>query len=207
MKSILSFCVLAIASLPSNVAATQSYIGVFTSSYSDQCLMAPQAGAVTFYVVQQLNTGTTAVRFRIDTSPGFTGALMSFSAPQGTVTGDQYGSFTVNYGSCIYGSVVTVLELHYFFSTPSPTCSFIRTAAHPLAPDGMLDAYDCDGVRHAADWAGTHIQNMFPAPDGYPFTLCPDLAGAGHTGYGCKPVLEPLPVAESTWGAVKALYR
>ncbi|HKW12856.1 MAG TPA: hypothetical protein VJS69_00070 [Candidatus Krumholzibacteria bacterium] len=211
MKYLLSILLLVVALFPCAVAADpiKPVIGVYTLSYlgdPPQCLMEHRAGLVTLWVVQDLSLETKAVRFKVETSPGFTGFLVSWSAPNGTTVGNPYTGITVTYNQCIPGSVVTVLEMTWMMSGIEADCSYIRTAADPSSVDGFLDLYDCAGNRKAAEWAGTHIQTL-GYPNGFPFVLCSDLAGVGHTGYGCRPVEQPVPVDESTWGAVKALYR
>jgi hypothetical protein len=209
MKYLVPALLLAVMLFPCAVTADpiKPVIGVYTLSYgAESCLMDHKAGPVTLYVVQDLSLETTSVRFKVETSPGFPGYLASWSAPNGTAVGNPYTGITVTYNSCIPGSVITVLEMHWMFTGLEADCSYIRTAPHPLSVDGFLDLYDCVGNRKAAEWAGTHIQTI-GYPNGFPFVVCPDLAGVGHTGYGCRPVDYPLPVAASTWGAVKALYR
>jgi hypothetical protein len=205
MKYLLLLSALILTLVPC-IASAETTIGVSTLSYNQDCLVARQAGLVTLYVIQMSSPGTTAVRFRLETSPGFPATLLSISAPNGILSGDSFGGITVTYGSCLY-TTVTVLELHYMFTGNEPNCSYVRTGAHALSVDGKLDAYDCNGVRFAADWRGTHVQDSFPAPGGYPLTLCADILGVGHTGYGCKPDWGAVANEPSTWGAVKSLYR
>lgn len=187
--------------LPSSVLA-QSQVGVFADPSGNFCIVEDRPGPQTLYVLQKFTLGSTATRFQIEFSPGFAGTLLSVSVPNGTMVGDPMTGVTVNYGSCLSGTVA-VLNLHLMLTGTSPECSWVRVTAHPLSVDDMPDSYDCSGVRAPEDWRGTHIQ----PPIGPWFHLCPDLAGFGHSGYGCKPTSEPLPVEASTWGSVKALYR
>ncbi|HET6348255.1 MAG TPA: hypothetical protein VFH88_04150 [Candidatus Krumholzibacteria bacterium] len=175
-------------------------LGVYADQTAD-CLVFDTPGVKTLYVINRFSTGSTKSQFRIEFSPGFTGSIVSYAASAGSVSGDPLTGLNVNYGSCLAGEI-EVLQVQVMLTGTSAECSWVRIMPVATSVDGDVDTYDCVSARHAAMWAGTHIQHTFP-----PF--CPDLAGSGgHTSYyGCQPTDEPLAVNTSTWGMVKSLYR
>jgi hypothetical protein len=86
------------------------------------------------------------------------------------------------------------------FVGTSSACSWVRTAAATGSIDGKIDIYDCAFGRVSGEWDGTHITPGSGAE-------CPnDIDHEEHT-HSCRPYYESTGVAQSTWGAVKALYR
>lgn len=181
-------------------ALATGVVGVYADQTGQYCLLVDIPATKTLYVMQRFSVGSTASRFRVEYSPGFTGVLASVSAPYGTMVGDPLTGVTVTYDNCLIGDI-SALELQFMMLGTSEECSWIRTAAHPLSIDGMIDVYDCISGRAPAVWQGTHVQQ-----DGN--RLCPDLyPGDGHLFPPCNPYTPPLATEGATWGAVKSLYR
>jgi hypothetical protein len=97
--------------------------------------------------------------------------------------GNSQNGIAVGYGSCLTGSIF-VMMINYFVQGTSEACCVYPVLPYPNAvPGGAILVQDCDynlvfGVGLAATVNGN--------------SSCP-------CGY-------PVPVEETTWGGVKALY-
>jgi hypothetical protein len=176
--------------------ATADQVGLFSEPTAYSCTVLDVPGPSTLYVVHRFSRGTNGSRFRIEPSTGFTGTLLSVSSEYTIVSGDPLNGITMSYDPCMSGSIV-VLSLTFMLDGTASPCSWLRTAAHPLSPDGEIDVFNCPSGRSPGDWGGVHVIQ------GYGF--CYDLSA--DPDFPCKPADPPVPVAPSTWGAVKSLYR
>ncbi len=142
------------------------------------------------------NGGSTAVRFRIEPSPGATMTLVSESHPIAATVGDVTSGISICYAPCTGGTLVLATVTYMTYGT-STTCSQLRVVPHPDAQ--TVEQIDCFG-----------IPKSIPVQDLVIFRelgdcLCPDARNVPGTPamFDCTPVA----IATSTWGAIKALYR
>lgn len=185
--------------VPSTSFAQINTLGVYTVPVGLSCYARDTPGPHTLYVIMANTAGVTGARFRIETSSGFTGILLSSSSPWSNVTGDPVTGATVTFDSCQPGDFL-VMTLNFMFVGGSPDCSWIRTAKHPAFTATGPEVYDCQYGWVPAYWEGTHVSNTFP-------TSCPnDIHYEEHTHF-CRPYSPTVAAEGSTWGAVKALYR
>ena len=192
MKHLLS--ILLVATLPS--VASADLIGVYSDPSTVLCSVHDDPGPKTLYVVHKFSLGSFGSRFRVEYSSGFTGTLVGFSSSFASVSGNPAGGATVMYDNVCQAGTFQVMTLSFMLYGGSPTCSWVR-----VAPTSV-QVYTCGQQWQPADWEGTHVTPGSGGPN------CPnDLPYEEHTHF-CRPYWEPtIPTAESTWGAVKALYR
>jgi len=142
--------------------------------------------------------GNTGARFRLDLG-GVEWTLLQTRSLYWT-TGDPLTGITVCYESCVTNPVV-ILEL-LFWGSLAPECSVIRIAGHPV--DGHIWGLDCES-------------NMVPA-SGFqavvnPTSQCWCTVGNESTAVEQSAKRVPanfcavVPVEDTTWGTIKALYR
>jgi hypothetical protein len=159
------------------------------------------SGVATLYVVHDLCPGSSGSRLRLETSPGFTGSLISEIHPFPATIGDAFSGVSITYGACL-ASPVVLLVLNYQFYGTSSTCSYVRVIAHPLSPDQRIEVWDCEHTpnRMIPHPGGLHVNRYVPPT----FYWCPD----GDEGDipGCNPIPGTVPTNASTWGQIKALY-
>jgi hypothetical protein len=137
---------------------------------------------VAVQVVHRGATGATGVRFGLAMSSGLVWAAW-FATSDFAITGHPAGSgLTVDYGACLHGDIL-VAEVVYQVGG-SQNCSYLTPVAHGDATSGVIEVTLCDG--------------SVVAGGGRPLTVnldhCPD------------PWCLIVPVEETTWGRVKALY-
>lgn len=196
----LLFLLLFLVLISSAASATEwgGIIGVYPDGSAQFCGVTDTPRAWTFYVIQKFSLGSSGSRFRVELSPGFTGTLLSVTAPGAEIEGDVlYDASVIYTDGCRTGSFV-VLELNTMLYGTSPDCSWVRTASY--LPAGSLDSYNCKDRGLVTEWAGTHIDPQLGV-------ACPDLYPPEHLPPGCHPGPPPLATEQRTWGAVKALYR
>lgn len=163
----------------------------------NECFVLDAGPAIrTVSVLLSFNLGSTAVRFRIEPSPGATLTLVSESHPIGTTVGNVASGVSVCYAPCTGGTFLLATMTYMTYGT-STTCSRLRVVPHPEAQ--TVDQIDCFGM-----------PKPIPVQDLVIFRelgdcLCPDPRSVPGTPtmFDCT----PLAVSTSTWGAVKALYR
>ena len=152
-------------------------------------------GTKTFYVVHTFNAGTIASRFKVEAGPGVTMTYVSESHYFPMTIGDTQSGISSCYGSCTTNNQVIASIVYATYGTSS-NCSKMLVVPHPDAE--TVDAIRCDGVAVA-----TFVQDMFVRSSGP--CGCPNAHGFSGTPhvFSCQPVT----LASSTWGAIKALYR
>ncbi len=188
---------LMIAALPIDAHAQPSGLVRILAGTQGECFVLDNGPAMRTVSVRLLfNGGSTAVRFRIEPSPGATMTLVSENHPIATTVGDVTSGISICYAPCTGGTLVLATMTYMTYGT-STTCSQLRVVPHPDAQ--TVEEIDCFG-----------IPKSIPVQDLVIFRelgdcLCPDprsVPGAPAM-FGCTPVA----VATSTWGAIKALYR
>jgi hypothetical protein len=109
----------------------------------------------------------------------FTGSANAFP----TTIGDVFEDVSVAYGSCMAGDVL-LITVNYFAQGLTPPCCGMRIVpgADPAAPQTDIIVVDCASTKWPAT-GGTAIINSDGTCD-------------------CD-----VPVSESTWGGIKAMYQ
>ena len=134
-----------------------------------------------YYVIHMLTPGVAGSQFKIDTN--HLGIFLAETSPFPIVIGDSRNGIVIGYGACFSGQI-HILTMTYFCQGLTPRCGEMSVVGHPTAnPPGLL-AVDCS-------------HQLVPAQ--------------GYTSYinndGSCPCTSPIPVQETTWGGVKALYQ
>lgn len=181
---------------PSLTSAQEGSITISAADYFHLCALEDDApGVKTLYILHRFNTGSTASRFKIETGQGATLTYLSEVHHFASTQGNTQDGIAVCYGSCAVGDQLLVTISYMSYGTSS-SCSQMLVVPHPAAQ--TVDAIRCDGVA-----VRTFVRDLFIArasgcgcPEAHSFPGTPEL-------FDCNPV----PVATSTWGAIKALYR
>lgn len=147
-------------------------------------------------VVHMYNIGATAVRFKIESSPGMTMTYLSEDHPFAFTDGNTQDGITICYGSCAVGDQL-VATIHYMAYGTSDPCTEILVVPHPDAH--TIDMVDCEGTPQAV-YAGDIYVQEYQGECG-----CPDLHAFEGTprAFACN----PLSIRSTTWSSIKALYR
>jgi hypothetical protein len=165
--------------------------GVF-SVYSDSgglCSVDDtQPGTIDVYVFHRTpgwEVGVTGSAFRLGAGGGFSGILQSVVFDTSfLVVGDIAEGVMVSYAGCVDGENILVATVTYAVSGTSAACSYIEVL--PFTDGGAIEIYNCDFVMEPATASTRLIVNWYT---------------------GCGPLGCVTGTRETTWGAVKALYR
>ncbi len=166
-----------------NVAAAQlgGNLAVYADTQALSCDLQDIPGLGEYHVVHMLTPGVTAVQFKIETE--HLGFYLGYTAPFPILLGDPLTGVTVSYGACLTGPI-WILTMMYFNQGTTQPCSEMRVVGHPNAnPPGLLAA-DCSSAIVPVQGYTSFINND-----------------------GSCPCVSPIPVQETTWGQVKALYQ
>ena len=154
--------------------------------YSDPAHTSTEApdeapATLTIYVVLESTTGGTAAYFRINPTPGFTGAWVGETTPFLHMGTSQTGIGLSFQPGCIM--TAEVLQIQYALLGTSENCSILEIVANPQYDlfGGSAVVIDC-------------VFEDRPALGGQ-LTINPD------------PSCTPVPVSPTTWGQIKAMYR
>jgi hypothetical protein len=153
-------------------------------------------GLRTVYVRQSPNFGATASRFRLALSPGATMTYIS-EVPSFSSLGNTQDGITLCYGSCVddFGFLLVAVTFQSFANDQN--CSQVMILPHPSSES--IEVINCLGQPEIA-----YGKNLFIlAPGGICGCPVAHLVPGTPQVFGCAPV----PVEETTWGRVKALYR
>ncbi len=154
-------------------------------------------GIRTVYLRHTFNIGSTASRFRVITGPGATMTYLSETHGFAMTLGDSQAGISICYGACTIGSL-SLGSISYLSSGTDQNCSQVLVVPHPSSQ--TVEVLACDETPVVA-----FAQDLYLiAPGGGPCG-CP----ASHVFAGSPQhfTCSPVPVASSTWGAVKAMYR
>ncbi len=174
---LIAFCLVLGASM---VFAQAGSVGVFADPGATNCNMVDAGGLVQVYISHVNTTGATASQFMLVPGPGWThlGDTWNFT----TIIGVSIAGVSVAYGGCFSGAIA--LGVVNFFGSVAPTCTLISIVPDPSAPSGEIEGVDCEEPAN----------KMFPT--GGSATVNSD------GSCDCS-----IPVQDTTWGGVKALYR
>jgi hypothetical protein len=134
--------------------------------------------AVDIYIAHVDHYGVTGSRFKIEAEPGFTGIWLGETSPWApNIIGTSTTGVSIYYAQCAADDIVLIKSTYWLLGT-SQFCTGLTVVPDPGANGYTL----CTGC------------NFVELPCGPP----------GALRVGCP---APVPVQESTWGRVKALYR
>ena len=164
-------------------------IGIYDDPSGANCTVTATDGEMLVYIVHTQTPSTTGCRFSL----GFSGAAMTHVATiMGTgntlLYGDASSGVGISYGVCRCSPIYVAMVLYAGGSTPDP-CDLIFVLDDPTAnPPGiyMTDCTSPEPVQREIGRGGAAYIN-----DGVDGSHCP-----------CN-----IPVEETTWGKVKALYQ
>ena len=182
----------------SSVANAQfkSSIAIWGDPNYPWCEIPDTPGERTVYVVHTFNTGTTAARFKIESGPGNTMTYLSETHYFASTLGNTQDGISVCYGTCTFDNV-PIVSITYMAYGTSSSCSRLLVVPHPSAQ--TVEAINCGGVASGA--YGEDLTLHFPGGGcGCPVTHY--FPGTPQV-FNCSPVA----VQNTTWGAIKALYR
>ena len=170
------------------VSAQPGTIQIFSDASLQDCdLTDDPPGPFTVYIYHINTNGSTASSFKVDLlSGGSTVTYLAHNSPFLTI-GHPTESIGISYGIC-QGQTgpFEILSLFLTGAGTSLPCSYIEVVEDPLADPVMIQITDC----------------INPVPNTLP--------GGGSIGYfnndGLCPC-ETVPVEETSWGQIKALYR
>jgi len=179
-------------------AQTASTIEVSETQYGYGCQLGNDQGpgVRTVYVRHTFSVGSLASRFRILLGPGATMTYLSETHPYPMTVGNTQDGISICYGSCTPPEPLLLATISYMSYATDANCSKVLIMPHPSAQ--TVEVVGCDGVPEAAFVREMNIL----APHGV--CGCPDphkFAGAPQV-FDCN----SLPVASTTWGAIKSLY-
>lgn len=131
-----------------------------------------------------MNVGASGARFRIGTSAGFTGVLVSVEYAPGTLVweGNVTDGILIYYDRlCSYFVHFPMMELTYLLTGTSEPCSYITVLPHPDETSPLAGTCTFDMVEARVDplWVNWDWSTCTP----------------------------PVATEQTTWGRVKTLYR
>lgn len=155
--------------------------------YSDQgqgsCNFVDAGGLLQVFVFHTHTDGATASQFKIETPPSANwlhfGDLWQFQ----TVIGSAPVGVSIGYGSCL-GQLGDIYlgAVNFNSTTPAAVCDLISVVPDPASLSGLLEIVDCTATKFTKDRGGQGRVNSDGSCD-------------------CS-----VPVRETTWGGIKALY-
>jgi hypothetical protein len=141
---------------------------------------------VTYYhIVQNWAVDVKGSSYAAPKPACFTGVFLADMNPFPATVGNSQTGVTVDYDSCLSGTV-HIQTMIFFTQATTPSCCRWSVVPHPGASSGRIEVRDCDDqVMYGYQW--TAVINANPSC----WSAC------------CGP---PTPVEETTWGRVNALY-
>lgn len=178
--------------------AQSGYIALYSDSDFTKCWHCelPNSLMPVYVVHREMPGGSTAAQFAVQTNNPVGFAYLGQSTPLGAI-----GSFwlhddglggAISYGACL-ASPNHIATINLFTLGINPPCVFIEVVPDPGASSGNIDVVDC-----ANNLLIGQGHNMVVNPDGTCIPSCVIGPPADCNA--------PIPVRESTWGRVKALY-
>jgi len=156
------------------------------------------------YIFHHSTPGATASRFAVELSGGAEWSLVYLADNPGFpwVQGDVWNGITVCYNECLAGPIL-VTTINFFGQGFSPTCSRIEVVPHPAAESGRVEVVDCaDNIVTAT--GGPAIVNQDLG------CICAINASAPQESIVLSSrtfqFCETIPIENSSWGKIKALF-
>jgi len=163
---------------------TAGYIGVFADQAGASCnLVTPASGMFSFYVVHSVATNVGGSEWAAPKPACMPMSMYLNDSNQfAVVIGNTQSGYSVGYGQCKV-SPVYICSINFFaMGAGNPACCAYPVIAHPMNANHRIEASDCD------------LNLILPA--GHTAMVNPDGT--------C--MCEVVPVQDTTWGGVKALF-
>jgi hypothetical protein len=192
MKRILWVLAVTIAVVAPNPATAQyGSLGVFGDAGGCDCdIDDVTPGLFTVYVVHRdIANGVEGSRFIV--RPG-AGTLLTYIGEASIggpiiITGGIVEGYEVFYNMCATGGLA-IMTVQFFGQGLSQPCSLVELVAAPSSVTGNVEIFDCSSDVHAV-------------------STTPIFVNATNDCI-CRPgPCTPVPVEETTWGAIKSLYQ
>jgi hypothetical protein len=159
-------------------------IDVFSDAGYTSCDFVDTGGLISVYVLAtHVNDGATAAQWMMNIPAAW--QLLGSTSPFQTVIGDPLGGISIAYGSCFTGDFL-ILTVNFLGTGTSPACSYISIVPDPASPSGNIEIVDC----------------QLPSPQKWQYARL----GQGIVNGDATCICNYLPVHETTWGGIKALY-
>jgi hypothetical protein len=184
----LTIALAAAAATPRNARGQISpgTITVFADQLGSECTLEDHdSRALRVYVLHTSSTGAIESMFKVSPSLGFAAAYVGETVNASAFSGNTQTGLAVRYNECIAGTFV-IATIDYMGAGQSANCSYLEVVAHPLSPTGYIDIIDC----YFGMWGVVTLGKLLVNP----------------TAGNCTPWCT-VSTRQSTWGAVKALYR
>jgi hypothetical protein len=180
---------------------------VSSDAAGTDCSIVDTGGLVQVHIVHMHTDGVRGSRFMLDPAPGWThlGDMPDFPS-----LGTSISGMIVCMPSCMSSDIhLTTVN---FFGSAAPPCTYISIVPDPAAPSGSIEALDCNwnpmyptGGQAIVNPEGGCFCHAAVAPGGE--NRAPNERGIDNpsklpAAHFCSPV----PVQQSTWGAIKSLY-
>jgi len=180
MKKVLVLTV-ALLAISSMALAQGGVVGIYQTQAGNSCdLFVPAIGIADFYVVHHL-TNSVGSQWRVDNPNPLLLLIGAFPAPGVLNIGDPATGVVTAYGGCFAGPFY-VYRLTFFNQAFGP-CMRLSIVEDPISVTGQVESVDCTFNVVVASGMTSYIN-----------------------GDGTCPCEHPLPVEETSWGKVKALY-
>jgi hypothetical protein len=187
--------ILLLAAVP--LMAQPGYIGVYGDPAGATYLEDTFTGLLVYYVVHVLTPGATAVQFAIPHPWCFTATYLSEAVtPPYIGIGNSQTGMAIAYGACV-PSPIMILTLHYFSQGTTPNCCCLYIIPDPAANPKEIYVTDCSDPPNLLIGSGganliNRDQNCMCDCGGCDSSVCINA--------------NPVPVEETTWGAIKMMY-
>ena len=167
------------------VAQLPGSIGLFADKDATNCAVYDLPELIIVYAIHVYTPGATGAQFMVDhMSWGASLTYLSEISPYPSVIGNSQTGITISYDGCL-SSPNLILRINFLGSGLSAPCSYIQVVPDPGAVPPGIYVTDC----------ASPVPNLLTATGG-------DVVVNPDASCMCD-----IPVQETTWGQVKALYR
>ena len=187
MKPLVLASIVILISATVAVAQPGGNIAVYADTNAISCDLTDIGVTICQYHIVHMfiPNGVTSSSFKIDTN--HQGVYLGYINKFIGVIGDPLTGTLVTYGECL--SLPThILTITYLCQGLTPPCGYMSVVGNPNAIPPGLKATDCGSLEDRVV-----------------------IDAQGYTSYinndGSCPCMSPIPVQETTWGQVKALYQ
>jgi hypothetical protein len=182
---ILSVCVLLCASVSNGQAG---YIGLYSDITGTNCMMTDIPGPCFVYVIHKSAVGATSSQFLIqDVGLNATIFLNEVFSPGRLWTGSSHAGVVVSYGAC-HSSDILLMTMEYACQGTADPCAMTMVLPDPTAPSGTIEIFDCASPPNKLVGNGSILT----------------WNDTGSCDPGCGQIV---PVQDTSWGQIKALYQ
>lgn len=184
MKPLVLASIVVLITATTTLAQPGGNIAVYADTNAISCDLTDIGVTVCqYYIIQTLTPfGVLASKFKIDTN--HQGLYLGQTSQFPFVFGDPLTGVEVGFGRCLTGPI-QLLTMTYLCQGLTPPCGYMSVVGNPTGFPPGLKAVSCNGE------------------------IVYDVQG--YTSYvnndGSCPCMSPIPVQNTTWGQVKALYR